>query len=159
MLSKTFFRAIDKEAVYRNARNTKNLTNMQWNVYYKLDQIYGWLEHLVETHQNVASVIIGGRSYEGRDIKGIRISHGSGKKAIFIEGGIHAREWISPSASCYVINELLHSTNSDIRAAAREFDWYIFPVTNPDGYVWSHEEVRNVAYYIHFLYTLTKCSM
>ena len=114
---------------------------MQWNVYYTLDQINSWLDSLVATHRNVASIVKGGESYEKRDIRGIRISHGTGKRAIFIEAGIHSREWISPASACYLINELLNSQNSDIRAAARDFDWYIFPIFNPDGYVWSHEQV------------------
>ena len=126
---------------------------MQWNVYYTLDQINSWLDSLVAAHRNVASIVKGGESYEKRDIRGIRISHGPGRRAIFIEAGIHSREWISPSSACFLINELLNSRNSDIQAAARDYDWYIFPIVNPDGYVWSHEQVRylKMKYFCYFL--------
>ncbi|XP_072929537.1 uncharacterized protein [Epargyreus clarus] len=132
--------AIDKEVVSKYTRN--NVRSMQWNVYYNLADINAWLDDLVRTYPTIVSRIIGGRSYEGREIRGIKISHGSGRKAIFIESGIHAREWITMTAVCYIINELLTSNDAETRAAARDFDWYIFPVTNPDGYVWTHEHFR-----------------
>ncbi|XP_068619169.1 zinc carboxypeptidase-like [Battus philenor] len=131
------FKVIDKQKVATYTRN--NPRNMTWDRYYKLDDINAWLNDMISAHSNVASAIIGGRSYEGHDIKGIKISHGSGRRAVFIEGGIHAREWISPATVCYIINELLTSRDAETRAAAVDFDWYIFPVTNPDGYIWSHE--------------------
>lgn len=45
------------------------------------------------------------------------------------------------STACYIINELLTSDDEETKAAARDYDWYIFPFINPDGYVWTHEEV------------------
>ncbi|XP_041969319.1 zinc carboxypeptidase-like [Aricia agestis] len=131
--------AIDKEKVGTYTRNSRS---MQWNAYYTLDQIYAWLDDIARAYPNIVSIIIGGRSYEGRDIKGIKISHGSGRRAVFIEGGIHSREWISPSATCYIINELLTSSDVETKAAADDFDWYVFPVTNPDGYIWTHTQFR-----------------
>lgn len=117
---------------------------MTWDAYYKLNDIYAWIDDLARTYPEIVNIIVGGISYEGREIKGLRISHGSGKKVIFLEGGIHSREWISPATVCYITTQLLMSEDEETRAAARDYDWYIFPVTNPDGYVWSHEEVRIV---------------
>lgn len=114
---------------------------MTWDAFYTLDDIYAWLDDLVITYPSIVTKLIGGTTYEGREIKGIKISHGSGRRAIFLEGGIHSREWISPSAVNFITNELLTSTDDETVAAAQGFDWYIFPVTNPDGYVWSHESV------------------
>ncbi|KAL0868949.1 hypothetical protein ABMA27_007277 [Loxostege sticticalis] len=130
--------SIDKELVASSTR----MIDGRWNTYYKLDAIYGWLDTLATRYSGVVTVIYGGTSYEGRPIKGVKISHGPNKKAIFIEGGIHSREWISPATVNYITNELLSSKDDKIQAVARDFDWYIFPVTNPDGYVWSHEEFR-----------------
>nr|XP_026494165.1 zinc carboxypeptidase-like [Vanessa tameamea] len=132
--------AIDKETVETYTRS--NNISMSWDMYYTLDGINSWLANLITAYPGIAGLIIGGRSYEGRDIRGLKISHGSGRRAIFIEGGIHSREWISPSSACYIINELLTSNDPATRAAARDYDWYIFPVTNPDGYVWTHEQFR-----------------
>ncbi|KPJ17080.1 Zinc carboxypeptidase A 1 [Papilio machaon] len=130
---------IDKENVATYTRN--NLRNMTWTRYYDMDSINSWLDDLVSSY-SVVTAVVGGRSLEGRDIKGIKISHGSGRRAIVLEGGIHAREWISPTAVCYIIDQLLTSSDRETRAAAADFDWYIFPVTNPDGYIFSHEVNR-----------------
>ncbi|CAK1550141.1 unnamed protein product [Leptosia nina] len=132
--------AIDKENI--GTYVSRDLRSMRWDTYYTLGQINTWLDDLVARHSNVASIIVGGQSYEGRPIRGVKISHGSGKRAIFIESGIHAREWITMATTNYIIDQLLRSTNTEVRGIAREFDWYIFPVTNPDGYVWSHDYAR-----------------
>lgn len=71
----------------------------------------------------------------------MKISYGIGKRAVFIEGGIHAREWISPATVTYIINEILTSTDPSFRRIVENFDWYIFPVVNPDGFVYSHVQV------------------
>ncbi|KAI8424822.1 hypothetical protein MSG28_006751 [Choristoneura fumiferana] len=131
---------VDKQTVKKYTRS--NIRTMTWDAYYTQDDINAWLDDLANTYQDIVSEIIGGVSYEGRDIKGIKISHGAGRRIIFIEGGIHSREWISPSAACYIINELLTSDDPETVAAARDYDWYIFPVTNPDGYIWTHESFR-----------------
>lgn len=114
---------------------------MQWDAYYPLEDIYAWIDDLARAYPGIVTTEIAGVSYEGREIKGFKISHGEGKKVIFIESGIHAREWITPPTVSYLATELLTSEDEETRAAAREFDWYIFPVTNPDGYVWTHTDV------------------
>ena len=51
----------------------------------------------------------------------------------FIMPGIHAREWISPATVTYVMNELI--TNPQHGSLLNMFDFFILPVTNPDGSV------------------------
>lgn len=133
---------IDKQKVARYT--SRNIKSMGWDAYYNLNDINNWLDDLVATYPRIVTSIIGGSTYEGRQIKGIKISHGSGRKAVFLEGGIHAREWISPATVNFIAHELLTSNETDTVAAARDFDWYIFPVTNPDGYVWTFENVSLV---------------
>ncbi|XP_050664216.1 zinc carboxypeptidase-like [Leptidea sinapis] len=132
--------AISKEKIGSYVRSEPN--SMRWDTYYKNEDINNWLDSLATAYPNIVTVIVGGRTFEGREIKGLKISHGSGRRAIFIESGIHAREWIAPATTNYIINELLTSNDADTMAAARDYDWYIFPVTNPDGYIWSHEQFR-----------------
>lgn len=61
---------------------------------------------------------------------------------MYVEGGIHAREWISPATTTYLINELLNSQDAAIRAIAQSYDWYIVPVANPDGYEFTYTQVK-----------------
>jgi murein tripeptide amidase MpaA len=51
--------------------------------------------------------------------------------------GIHAREWISPAVTSYIIQQLV-----EVQANAKlslNVDWYIMPVMNPDGIVYFHK--------------------
>lgn len=127
---------------------------MTWDAYYTFEDIYSWLNDVAASNSDVVSLIYGGMSYEGREIKGVKISHGRGRRSIFIEGGIHAREWISYATVNYIINELVYSEDPETQAAARDFDWYIFPCTNPDGYVWTHTDVRTLVNYFTSLTNL-----
>ena len=46
--------------------------------------------------------------------------------------GIHAREWIAPAATTYIIKQLVEYSgeNEDL---IDFYDFYILPVANPDG--------------------------
>lgn len=92
------------------------------------------MDSLVENYKGIVSPLVAGQSYEGVSIRGVKISHKQNNTAVFIEGGIHAREWISPSTVTYILNELLTSNDTKVHDIAENFDWIIFPVINPDGY-------------------------
>ena len=62
------------------------------------------------TQFNYVNTVSIGKSYEKRDMRVIQISKaGSGAPNIFIEAGIHAREWISPVMATYLIDSLLNN--------------------------------------------------
>lgn len=70
----------------------------------------------------------------------VRIGAGSSSNpTIFIEGGIHAREWISPAFVLYLIQELVENENN--RNMIENVNWLIVPVLNPDGYEYTHTNV------------------
>ena len=74
-----------------------------------------------------------GRSTEGRSLKLVEIGNSySSSQSIWIDCGIHAREWISPATCAYIMRELVENSNqySDI---LDRFDVYIMPSVNPDG--------------------------
>ncbi|XP_031780002.1 zinc carboxypeptidase-like [Nasonia vitripennis] len=122
-----------------------------WTSYHTLEEIYSWLDSLAQRYPSNVEVIIGGRTYEGRKIKGVKLSFAEGNKGVFIEGGIHAREWISHATVTYLINQFLISKDPAIRKVAESYDWYIFPVFNPDGYAFTHINVSNASMRMNFL--------
>ena len=63
--------------------------------------------NIAATYDSLSIEVIG-QSYEGRDQRMVKICQdGCGTKNImYVEGGIHAREWMSPAVVTYFINEL-----------------------------------------------------
>ena len=75
-----------------------------------------------------------GRSYEGRNLHLLKITNNNRrvKKSIWIDGGIHAREWASPSSVTYMMQELLENS-AQYQNILDEYELYILPLANPDG--------------------------
>ena len=82
---------------------------------------------------NVTSFQLG-ESFEKRPIMAFKF--GTGSKHIIFQGGIHAREWISPAVTTYLTNFL---TSDEPRAVAlrSKFTFTVIPVLNQDGYAFS----------------------
>ncbi|XP_043261610.1 zinc carboxypeptidase-like [Colletes gigas] len=128
---------IDDENPRRNVRGT-----FDWLGYHRLDEIYRWLDSLATQHPEIVKSITGGSSFQGQSIKGVKLSYREGNPGVFVEGGIHAREWISPAVVTYILNELILSDDPRVRYMAESYDWYIFPIFNPDGYEYTHTTNR-----------------
>lgn len=91
-------------------------------------------------YPTIAKVQTIGKSFENRDLRVLTISKGPNNPAIWVDSGIHAREWIAPSMALYIIDQLLENpANSDLLSG---LDWHIMPSVNPDGYEYSHTTVR-----------------
>jgi len=134
---------------------------MDWTRYHRIEVIYAWMERLANEHRDFVKLQRIGKTAEGRDILVIKIGLNSSprKPGIFIEGGIHAREWISPASVTYLINELVN--NPSLTDLIENLDFYILPIMNPDGYAYTHTTDRmwrkNRALDDSFLTTLTQC--
>ncbi|KAF7491847.1 Carboxypeptidase A2 [Sarcoptes scabiei] len=104
--------------------------------YQPLSNIYQFLEDLVRANPDICAFETIGRSTEGRALRIVKIGYpGYAKPAIWIDAGIHAREWIAPATATFIINRLIRTKYSDETAELlKEFDFYILPSANPDGY-------------------------
>lgn len=71
-----------------------------------------------------------------------RFIFSQGNPTIFIESTIHAREWITVATATYILNELLTSSDPAIKDLADNYDWVFVPVTNVDGYAYTHSTVK-----------------
>lgn len=114
--------------------------------YHTLDEIHDWMENITKVYSTRASLFHVTNSYEGRPLTGIKIdtSPGEDKPGFWIEGGIHAREWISPATVIYMVGQMLDQFGLDpeLSKVVNMFVWYILPVTNVDGYVYTWEKNR-----------------
>ncbi|XP_011160937.1 zinc carboxypeptidase [Solenopsis invicta] len=134
---------VDNVQTLIDETTTANNQSMSFDENYRtLWEIYDHLDNLAKQYPGKVEVVVGGSTFEKRQIKGVKVSFKANNPGIFIEGGNHAREWISPATVMYILHQLLTSKNPDVRALAESHDWYIFPVFNPDGYVYTHTTNR-----------------
>jgi murein tripeptide amidase MpaA len=104
------------------------------------DDIIAKLEAMAQDRPDLASLIDIGDSIEGRDIWAIRITGpGDDKPGVLYDGTQHAREWISPMVNMYIADKLVYEYDTDpqIQALVNDVEFFIVPVVNPDGYVYT----------------------
>ncbi|XP_046389814.1 carboxypeptidase B-like [Ischnura elegans] len=122
------------------ARKGKSDSRITFDRYYSHDEMNAYLDEVASKYPDIAKVESVGKSYEGRELKGITLSSGgSGKPLVFVDAGIHAREWIAPAVALYLIQELTEGSAQDL---LKDVDWVILPEVNPDGYEYTRSEDR-----------------
>ncbi|MCL4124914.1 UNVERIFIED_CONTAM: hypothetical protein GTU68_011585, partial [Idotea baltica] len=109
-------------------------------------QIFAYLDDLSATSDLVSQEEIG-RTNEGREIRLMKVSSSNGpinKPAIWMDCGIHAREWISPATCLWGLGYLSsqYGVNNNVTTLLDNHDLYILPVLNPDGYNYTMVEDR-----------------
>ncbi|XP_015433607.1 PREDICTED: carboxypeptidase B-like [Dufourea novaeangliae] len=115
---------------------------MTWKRYHRYGDIVGYLEYLAFRYSKLVELITIGHSYEGQPIKMVKISTGPNKDgepkpAIWIDAGMHAREWIGSAVATYIASQLVER-NASYAKLLDNSDWMILPVANPDGYEFTH---------------------
>lgn len=118
--------------------------------YRRLQDIERYVDRLVELHPDLVVLRQIGSSLQGRPLKVLEITDrtvGSpspeDKPCIFIQGGIHAREWIAPTTVLYIANALLQRAgDAEVATLLKTFVFTVFVLVNPDGYVFSWEVDR-----------------
>ncbi|XP_041937239.1 carboxypeptidase O-like [Alosa sapidissima] len=112
--------------------------------YHPLSEITAWMKQIETENPGVVSTTIYGKSYENRDIAFLKIGLNSAenKKAIWMDCGIHAREWISPAFCQYFVKEILHTykTDAKVEEMLKNLDFYVTPVLNVDGYTYTWKD-------------------
>ncbi|CAG0917678.1 unnamed protein product [Notodromas monacha] len=128
------------QKIIDKAPTTEPGGTMGWTSYHRLQDIFDWMDELAAANTFVKIEIIG-QSHEGRDLKVLKINTANSPVKFWIDGGIHAREWITPATVTYIINEMVNNyeANKDIVDA---YQWHFLPVHNPDGYEYSHTNDR-----------------
>ncbi|XP_058045119.1 mast cell carboxypeptidase A-like [Ahaetulla prasina] len=109
------------------------------------DKISDWTARIAKSNSTLVSRIQIGKTFENRPIFLLQIGKKSGEgKAIFMDCGVHAREWISPAFCQWFVKEAIstYGKDRDITYILDNMNFYIVPIVNVDGYVWSWSQNR-----------------
>ncbi|KAK7924100.1 hypothetical protein PG985_006154 [Apiospora marii] len=118
-----------------------------FNSYHSYSDHLSFLKDLQSALPQNSEILEIGASYEGRQITGLHLwgSGGSGSKpAVYIHGTVHAREWIATMVVEYFAYQLVsgYGNNATIKGFLDSYDFYFFPVVNPDGFTYTQSGDR-----------------
>ena len=111
-----------------------------FNDYKNLDAVNAKLNAMAADRPDLAQVFDIGVSLQNRHIYGIRITGpGSNKPAVQFNGCHHAREWISVMVPMWIADKFIYEydSNPTIQSLVNSVEFFIIPVVNQDGYVYS----------------------
>ncbi|MCJ1365983.1 hypothetical protein MMC16_005108 [Acarospora aff. strigata] len=138
--------SIAKESDYEvYAQGSANDT--WFNSYHTYADHMQFLRDLQASYPANSEIVIAGNSFQGRPITGIHF-YGTGlkntKPAVVLHSTVHAREWITTMVTEYFAYNMLsnYTMSADAKALVDKYDYYIFPVVNPDGFVYSQTTDR-----------------
>ncbi|KAF9652688.1 hypothetical protein BDM02DRAFT_3088647, partial [Thelephora ganbajun] len=114
--------------------------------YHPLPEIEGFISDLANEYPDLVKLVSIGRTAEQREMTALKFSNRKKtvpsetslrpRGAVVIMGAQHAREWIAVSASLYLAHSLVAdpSEHYSLNGLLHNYDVYIIPVANPDGY-------------------------
>ncbi|XP_052354593.1 carboxypeptidase B [Oncorhynchus keta] len=114
--------------------------------YNSWDKIQAWISSISSSNPDLISRQVIGNTYEGRPMNVLKIGKKSSstKPSIFLDCGIHAREWISTAFCQWFVKEALstYGSDSEMTGLLNQMDVYVLPVFNIDGYDFTHNSNR-----------------
>uniref|UniRef100_A0A8C3HWW0 Carboxypeptidase A1 n=1 Tax=Chrysemys picta bellii TaxID=8478 RepID=A0A8C3HWW0_CHRPI len=122
----------------------RSVETFNYASYHTLDEIYDFMDLLVAENPNLVSKIQIGNSYEGRPLNVLKFSTGGTKRpAIWIDTGIHSREWITQASGVVFAKKIVDNYGKDpsLTSILDNLDIFLEIVTNPDGFAFTHTKV------------------
>ncbi|XP_029653549.1 carboxypeptidase A2-like [Octopus sinensis] len=142
ILSHDIQKAIDAERT-PSGNSTEYGYQLNPNTFMKYSEIVVLMKRYTQVHNHVTLVSYG-TSYEKRELYAIRFTTGPGKKTVFVEAGMHAREWIGTASVMKIIERFAndYDSDTDIIHLLSLYDWVFIPCSNPDGYEYTFYQDR-----------------
>uniref|UniRef100_A0A1A8D4Z5 Carboxypeptidase A1 n=1 Tax=Nothobranchius kadleci TaxID=1051664 RepID=A0A1A8D4Z5_NOTKA len=123
----------------------RSTDSFDYSRYHPLSEIYSFQDMLVAENPNLVSKIVIGQSYQGRPLNVLKFSTGgTNRPAIWIDTGIHSREWVTQASGIWFAKKIVKDYGSDpaLTAILNNMDIFLEIVVNPDGYHYTHTNDR-----------------
>lgn len=132
----------ERAEMVSNAKMERNTKSFNFAAYHNLETIYSFMDTLAASQPNLISKVKIGSTYENRPMYALKFSTGGEKKpAIWIDAGIHAREWVSHASAVWIADRIatdFKQNRAPVPSILNQMDIFLMIVANPDGYVFSH---------------------
>ncbi|XP_065812978.1 carboxypeptidase A4 [Labrus bergylta] len=135
----------ERAEMQENQMNERSTKSFNFGAYHRLETIYSWMDTLVAQYPNLVSKQQIGKSYENRPMYVLKFSTGGNNRpAIWIDTGIHSREWVSQATGVWTANKIAtdYGTDASLTSLLNTMDIYMLLLANPDGYAYTHSNDR-----------------
>ncbi|XP_039375810.1 carboxypeptidase A1-like [Mauremys reevesii] len=135
----------EKEAMMVSRKFERSSNSFSFSSYHTIEEIYSWMDDLVAENPDLVSKIQIGQSYEERPLYVLKFSTGGvNRPAIWIDTGIHSREWITQATGVWTANKIAteYGKDASLTAILDTVDIFFEIVTNPDGFAYTHSTNR-----------------
>uniref|UniRef100_A0A8C4JPL1 Carboxypeptidase A1-like n=1 Tax=Dromaius novaehollandiae TaxID=8790 RepID=A0A8C4JPL1_DRONO len=97
----------EKMTMTLSRRLQRSTATFDFASYHTIEEIYEWMDELVAAYPSLVSKLEIGQSYEKRPLYVLKFSTGgSGRPAIWLDTGIHSREWITQATGVWTANKV-----------------------------------------------------
>uniref|UniRef100_A0A8C9UQU7 Carboxypeptidase A4 n=1 Tax=Spermophilus dauricus TaxID=99837 RepID=A0A8C9UQU7_SPEDA len=134
----------DEEMQYNEGQERSNNT-FNYGAYHTLEAIYQEMDNIATDFPDLVSRVKIGQSFENRPMYVLKFSTGGEQRpAIWLNAGIHSREWISQATAIWTARKIVSDYGEEPAVASilEKVDIFLLPVANPDGYVYTHTRNR-----------------
>ncbi|NXX23741.1 CBPA1 Carboxypeptidase, partial [Podargus strigoides] len=135
----------EKQDMAYSQQRERSSNTFNYATYHTLDSIYAELDHLASEYSSTVSKLQIGESYEKRPLYVLKFSTGgSNRPAIWLDAGIHSREWVTHASAIWIAKKIASDYGEDpsVTSLLNKMDIFLLAVSNPDGYVFTHTTNR-----------------
>uniref|UniRef100_A0A673T749 Carboxypeptidase A1 n=1 Tax=Suricata suricatta TaxID=37032 RepID=A0A673T749_SURSU len=136
----------EDEEMQHNEGQERSGNNFNYGAYHSLEAIYREMDSIAGDFPDLASRVKIGHSFENRSMYVLKFSTAEGRRrpAIWLNAGIHSREWISVATAIWTARKIASDYGKDpaITSILEKMDIFLLPVANPDGYVYTQTQNR-----------------
>ncbi|ELK13851.1 carboxypeptidase A1 [Pteropus alecto] len=135
----------EQEQMFASQAQATSTDTFNYASYHTLDEIYGFIDLLVAEYPQLVSKLQIGETFEGRPIYVLKFSTGgNNRSAIWIDTGIHSREWVTQASGVWFAKKIAQDYGQDsaFTAILDNVDIFLEIVTNPDGFAFTLSKNR-----------------
>ncbi|TSS60365.1 Carboxypeptidase A1 [Bagarius yarrelli] len=135
--------AEQREMLKGKSLQPRSTDDYNYAVYHTLSEINSFMDMLVQENPGFVSKLLIGKSHEGRPLNVLKFSTGANRPGLWIDTGIHSREWVTQASGTWFAKKIVtdYGRDAELTDILNKYDIFLEIVTNPDGFQFTHTSV------------------